>query len=287
MLRAILLSVAGAASVISLSASSTNAQIVVAGPSQALSSSSGDWNWENGTQLSPFKTALADQDNFGPGGTVDTALTLTTLNTIDATSLAGVDILVLPWWHDADSTPEQVSAIQNFFFSGGRLFLLDDSSGQDEVAESLGVPSSGSDGSASNDGAPLFDGPFGTASDITQNGSTGQLLQSDIDAANGHAGAINGAGQVTAAFWDTDEFQAGAGRMIILGDVDMITPFGSGEYDPLNDKGKFALNAVAFLIEGSRTVPPPVIPLPPAALSGLAGLAMIGAGQIASRLRRR
>src|SRR5581483_5838138 len=107
-----------------------------------------------------------------------------------------------------------VTALVNYFLAGGSLFLLDDDTSHDAVGAALGLPTSGSDGSVSNGGAPLFVGPFGSASNVTQAGNTGQFSASDIAATNGHVGATNASGEITAAYWNPGDYAPGAGALL-------------------------------------------------------------------------
>jgi hypothetical protein len=71
--------------------------------------------------------------------------------------------------------------------------------------------------------------------------------------------------------------------MVILAVVDMISgDYGGVDYFPPNENGKFALNATAFLVGDGSSAPPPVVPLPPAALSALTLLVPFG-GKLARR----
>ena len=175
------------------------------------------------------------------------------LAVIDAGTLSGVDGFIGTYISDANGAP-YAQAVADFFLAGGDLFLLQDTAGYDPIGSLLGVPTfSSSTGSVSNGSAPLFDGPFGTAMDVTQNGSTGELDPDDIAATGGTIAATNADGEVTAAVWNPGDYAPGAGSMVIFGDVDMISgPFGGATYDPLDDNGTFALNAVAFLLEGNE-----------------------------------
>ena len=229
--------------------------IVIAGPDLSLASASSNWSFD-GFQLAPWRTAIEDPSNFGPAGTVQIEIVTLNLSSITPATLANVDVFVSPWWAASESAPFH-STIQSFFLSGGHLFLLQDSPGRDGIGALLGIPSTSSTGSVSNGGAPLFDGPFGTAVNITQHGSVVQVT--DVLSNNGTVAGTNVQGQVTAAIWNPGDYVAGAGSMVILGDVDMISSsFGGAQFNPPNDKGRFALNTTAFLASaGSTTNLPP------------------------------
>ena len=71
-------------------------------------------------------------------------------------------------------------------------------------------------------GAPLFDGPFGVAANITQGGGEqGFLSQADVIAAGGTIAATNTENQVIAAIWNPGEYAPGSGTLIIVADIDM------------------------------------------------------------------
>ena len=105
--------------------------------------------------------------------------------------------------------PAAVAALQSFFLSGHDLILLDDDTSHDLIAQTLGIPTLyGADqtvSNVSNGGSPLFNGPFGTTSNVTQTGTIGQLSPTDMTNHGGHVGAINASGQVTAAYWNSGD----------------------------------------------------------------------------------
>lgn len=229
---------------------------VVGGASSTLVPSSYCWAWDSYC-VADFRAALENPVYFGPGGVIEESITTVTLGTIDATSLSAIDMFIAPWIYDYDG-PTFGSAVVDFFLSGGDLFLLNDSSSWDYFGEILGIPTTASSGSDSNGGAPLFDGPFGVANNVTQHYQVGQLDAADIAAQNGHVGGTNIEGQITSAFWAAGEYAVGAGALFIIADTDMIaTTYGCGSpvcgatYAPLNDNGIYALNTFSFLQSNS------------------------------------
>lgn len=275
-LRTLLASLATAAA---LATPAHAADYVVGGMTQATTPNSGDWAW-NGSFITGFRSALENPAYFGPAGTVNRSISTVDLATADAASLAGVNMFVATWIADADVTAPQVNAITSFFLGGGDLFLLQDDSNHDPIGAALGLFTSASTGSPSNGGAPLYDGPFGTATNVQQNYFVGQLDPLAIAALGGTVAGTNADGQVTSAYWAAGTFAAGAGALFINADIDMIAtttacglPLCGANYAPLNDNGVFALNTFAFIQEHGGTPP---IPEPSTYALMLLGLAGIG-----------
>lgn len=276
--------------------------VTIGGPSCALAPSSGSWCWA-GSALEPFRSAITNPANFGPGGTVATPVTATDLASVDAGALAGTNVFVSPWWFQ--STAAQVDAVVAFFLAGGNLLLLNDQPEVDAIARALGIPTAGfSSGTRSTGSGPLFAGPFGAVGSIAQGGTTGFLADADVLARGGTIAARNAStppeddgeggvspgtpSQVTAALWDFGTYRdasgalvAGAGRLVILADVDMLTASAWGG-DALygaadrNDQGRFGLNVMAFLTETRRTA----TPVPEPGTFALLGFALLGVGLI-------
>ena len=182
-----------------------------------------------------------------PGGrVVPRPIATVDLTNVTRATLASLDGFVASWWADSDTGAFEATAVIDFFLEGGDLILLQDDSAHDAIDEQLGIPtSSASDGSVSTGGAPLFEGPFGSASNVVQSGNTGQLSAVDVASNGGTVGATNGSGQITAAFWNRGDYAPGAGRLLIVADVDMWATT-NAIYAPLNDNGVFALNGTAF-----------------------------------------
>lgn len=245
-------------------ATTSQAAYIVGGAAQSLITDSGEWAWD-GAYMQPFRAALENPANFGPGGVVNQSISTTTLNTVDATTLSGVNMFVGTWISDAQASPMQ-AAIMAFFLGGGDLWLLQDDSSHDGLGSALGVHTTLSDGSASNGGAPLFNGPFGSAADVRQLYAVGRLDELAIAALGGTVSGRNASNQVTSAFWSAGQYAAGAGSLFITADIDMIASTGNlcgagpcgATYSPLNDNGIYALNTMSFLQEnGGSSVPEP------------------------------
>ena len=208
----------------------------------------------DGNGFGGYRTALSTPTNFGPGGTLPTVVTTVAVSAFSATDLAGIDGLVIPWWATTDAAPH-VAAVQAYFLAGGDLFILADNPGNDPVNAALGVPTRFQTvaAGATSGNAPLFAGPFGTATTVTQYFAAGNLDPAAVILRNGRVVGTNAAGQPMAAVWDRNQYAPGAGRLVITTDVDILVDFNDAVYEPVasrNDNGRFGLNAAAFVIAG-------------------------------------
>ena len=231
---------------------------VIGGPEQADHPSSGNWNWDNGATTAPLRNALENPNFFGPTGVVEETVTTVAVDMDSADPFATLDGFIVPWWLNSESAPYQAGII-DFFLNGGDLWLLQDSNGRDGVGDDLGVGTLGQTAITPVNGtAPLFDGPFGTATNVGQGGGQeGFLDEAGVLANNGTIVGRNTEDQVIAAFWGPDQYATGAGALIVVADIDMFTSqatidgtFGTtfgDTVDDLNDNGIFTLNAFAFL----------------------------------------
>ncbi len=258
--------IAGAAlAALSLSA---NAAYIVGGASGAIASGSASWAWD-GAYLTGFRAALANPLNFGPGGVVNRSIITTDLTTVDNASLSGINMFVGSW--NTDTQGGLFSAdVMNFFLNGGDLLLLQDDASHDPIGSSLGLSTTPSTGTDSNGGAPLYNGAFGTATNVHQLYLVGQLNAADIAAHHGHVGGTNASGEVTSAYWAAGEYAVGAGALFISADVDMIATtdgvcgpvcgahYGTGGLGGgMDDNAIYALNTFSFLQSNGGSVPEP------------------------------
>ena len=222
--------------------------VVFGGPSSALDTSSGTWAW-TGSFMVALRGALEDTANFGPAAPVTQTIGTVEVGATDAATLSGIDVFVSSWWTDAQSAAHDANVV-DWFLNGGDLLLLQDDSAHDGIGQLLGIPSSSSNGSASSGDAPLFEGPFGSGDGSIQTGNVGQLNPADIAANGGTIGGTNAAGQVTAAYWCPGDYAEGAGAMVILADVDMVSTWvDPSRYSPPNANGRLGLNSAAFFAQ--------------------------------------
>lgn len=215
----------------------------------------GGWCLE-GANMTGFLAGILNANNFGPTGTVTNSVTLSSLDTVNASTLSGANGFISTWWEDSEAS-SSVANILAFFNAGGDLIIFQDDTQHDSIGEALGFPTIQSDGSVSNGSGPLLNGPFGAATNIIQLFNTGALSLAQITALNGNVGSLNANGEATSAYWGEGQFAPGTGKLIIVGDVDMVSIYGAS-FDPINDNGRFGLNSIAYLIEGEvGAVPEP------------------------------
>jgi len=256
-----------------LGISSAHAVYVVGGPTAGLQTANGSYAWDGGSHLIAFRDALEDPANFGPAGTVNETIDTVNVDLSVPNSLDGLDGFISPWWAVSESAAYEQQVV-DFFLAGGDLWLLQDSAGRDGIGALLGVPTVGQTAiTPVSGGAPLFDGPFGVAGNVTQGGGEEGFL-STVDVANmfGTVAATNTEDQVIAAIWAPGQYAAGAGSLIIVADIDMFTT--QATFNPLDDNGIFTLNAFAFLATSTDVSEP-------------APFAILGLGLIGLALYRR
>lgn len=234
---------------------------IVGGATKALISDSFEWAWD-GSYMTGFRAALENPANFGPAGIVNQSITTVNLGAVNAGTLAGVNMFVGTWVSDGQGAAFSAD-VRNFLLAGGDVFLLQDDVNHDVLGDTLGISTSASTGSVSNGGVPLFNGPFGIATDVNQYYFTGKLDPVAIAALGGMIGGTNADGEVTSAFWTAGAYAPGAGRLFIVADIDMIAtttdcglPLCGADYAAMNSNAIYALNTFSFL-SGATPIPLP------------------------------
>ncbi|GJM18944.1 MAG: hypothetical protein DHS20C14_11570 [Phycisphaeraceae bacterium] len=207
----------------------------------------------NGSRMTDFSYALTSAYNYyftHYNAFVDTKIHSTNVDylaTYDV--LQRADCIVSPWWSDSETSGNEAYYAAYHFRNGGDLLLFNDDSSHDYIAEYLGIPTiSGVSSGTFTDSTFPFDGPFGNPGVVQTSGNVGHLDLADVVGTGGQVLALNGSGQVMAAFWDDNAYAPGSGRMIIVTDVDTVSDLGPSTYSPLSAQGRFGLNLVAGLI---------------------------------------
>lgn len=249
-----------------------NAVYVIAGNDAVVSSNSGNWSWD-GSEHAEFRQALENGSNFGAGGIVGESVSTVNLGiNITSSSLAGVDLFVSSWWTESESAIYH-NVLLDFFSNGGDLILFQDGSSRDGLGSLLGISTTTSSSAANPNTilSPLANGPFGTINNtVNQVGEIGVLDFNAIIASGGSVCGENANGVATIGCWEEGAFGLGYGSLTIFADVDFISGiFGGADFDPLNDKGRLALNTVNFHINAPSPVPVP-------AAAWLFGSALLG-----------
>ena len=218
---------------------------VIAGPGPALGS--GPYAWAGGEHLTGFRAALENPDYFGPAGVSETDIALLDLDTVNVITLSKTDAFISTFWLGAD--PAAVSAVQDFFLSGGDLILFNDTVSVDGIAEGLGLATEpGPNGTHQINGVGFpFDGPFGTPDWVTFFGLWGTLDAQAIQDSNGVVLGRTSNNRPTVAYWPAGAYDEGAGQMLIVTDVDSIATAAVADYDALDFNAVFGLNIIAYM----------------------------------------
>lgn len=234
---------------------SANATTVVAGNSASVSSASGAYSWD-GAAHTGLRSALENPANFGPGG-IDTADTIDTVDvaTPNAAGLAGVDVFVSSWWQQGQSAPFEADIV-SWFLGGGDLFLMQDGPDRDGISNQLGFATI--NGSANpNTFGSIGSDPFGATGPVNQAGQIGYFDNALILGLGGEIFGTNANGQATAIGFAEGVLGANAGRLVAIGDVDMLA-FNSFT-GLLNAEETLGLNLFSYLLDAEA---PSAVPLP-------------------------
>jgi len=280
--------VAGAMLVACFAVANASAQIKVG----SVVDSRGASGWTlDGTNMSNSRAKLLNVANFGTGGTVSTAITITDTagasGSINAALLANFNVFFIGYFPNGTFTAAELSAIQAWVNGGGTLIATCDSGSFADVCTAFGhTPTTQATSpvvpTAVGATHPVFAGPFGTAPSIAM-----QFTQGYFPSANGATVLGQDSSAVPKA---TVLLQSlGSGRALFLSDVDMISNFtGTAGNTIGNNNDRFLANLFAFA--GSGIVPPPPVanvPVPAIDHAMLALLAVFLFGLGLVRLRGR
>lgn len=244
-----------------------NATYVITGNDSAVSSLSSSWSW-NGSQHTQFRQALENESNFGSTGIVKESISTIDLGSnITSSSLLGVDLFVSSWWDQSQSAAYHNTLMQ-FFMDGGDLMIFQDGPTRDGLGSLLGISTFNGSANPNTVLSPLSDGPFGTVNPVNQAGQIGYLSNNAIVSTGGSVCGTNASGLATMGCWEEGAFGLGYGSLTIFSDVDLISAAGGARFNPLNDKGRLALNTVSFHMTPS--------PVPVPAAAWLFGSALLG-----------
>lgn len=205
----------------------------------------------DGDFMEVTRSRLEDDGNFGPAGVVARDIQITdTAGPIDATLLDPFDIFFIGYLDDNDDdafTDAELDAFVAWVEGGGALFITCDDDSYDAVCARFGVPVAEQtedtriNTSGPGFGHPALQGPFGEVRQVIATGDVATFDES-TSSFTLMRNAANGAPAMLAA-------QVGAGRVVILGDVDMISDFGLYPFgDALFSPNDLLLgNAIAWL----------------------------------------
>ena len=221
----------------------------------------------DGAQMTNTRAKMLSASNFGAGGTFPRPIAITdtggTLGSINPALLSNYDVFFIGWFdnvHPNAFTDAELSAFQTFVINGGTLIVTCDDETHDAVCSSLGYPVLDAAvnpmvPAGAGIGHPIFSGPFGGVPAFNMTGDQGAFTTT--------TGAIvlaqdSGARPVML-------FKAvGAGRIILLGDVDIVSRAASGGATITTNNDRLIGNLFAFaasptalfaaVLPGSRSV---------------------------------
>lgn len=223
---------------------------IIGVPDCAISPGGGTFYCGTFGVLFPLRQAAANPANFGPAGTVSRRVAFTEFDALPPALYARLRAVIIPWIFDPDAA-SYADALRTYYLGGGNLWLLQDDVQHDPIGALLGVPTptfTGGEPRLTNGIAPVYDGPFGPATDVQQLFAYGALDAGDVAAHGGTiVGNANGSGENVVAAWQQGQYAPGAGRMVIATDVDAT-------FLPANPPSNttWALNILAFLTTGGQ-----------------------------------
>jgi hypothetical protein len=182
----------------------------------------------DGARMAPSRSKLLNAANFGAAGIVANPITITdtaaTAGSVTAGLLANFDVFFIGYLNDSDAdqfTPAELAAFQKWVYEGGTIIATCDDGGHDAVCAYFGHANAGDATPPSVvvptfSTHPLFSGPFGAVASIGMSGNYGSFVNT--------TGAYVLATDSNAAKRPTILVQQfGAGKVIFVADVDMLT----------------------------------------------------------------
>ena len=212
----------------------------------------------DGLQMLATRDKLLDTENFGINAPVRTSIRISdtagTQGAVNAALLSNFDIFFIGYLNDLSPnafTQAELDAFTAWVSGGGILIVTCDDMDHDAVCGQFSYMPGGAVlpptvPAATQAGHPLFDGTFGMVGNIGMSSPYGSFPQPVADTVLGVDSTIQPGGNATIV-----EIKIGVGRVIILGDVDMITGLGglsmtdSGIH---NDNDRFLGNLFAYAI---------------------------------------
>lgn len=253
--------VAGLAAALSAVAA---AQVVIRVGSVADSRFGTSWTLD-GVQMANTRAKLLNTANFGVGGTVAKSIAITdtaaTPGSVNAGLLASFDVFFIGYLTDGGTnafTAGELAAMQAWVTAGGTMVVTCDDANYDAVCALFGHPADPAGPSinpivatAAGAAHPLFAGPFGVPGPINMVGTQGAftnttgatvLAQDSTPGTSYPAVLVRG---------------VGAGRVILLADVDLIANGASAGGAITTGNDRFLGNVFAYA--GNAASPPPPV----------------------------
>jgi hypothetical protein len=237
-------------------ATAAEALVILRVGSVASSRFSTGWTLDGGS-MTATRAKLLNAANFGPGGIdlpqITISDTAATVDSVNAALLADFDVFFIGYLRDANAnafTPAELAAFQKWVYEGGTMIVTCDAATHDAVCAYFGHPVSAGVTAPSKVAPtvadhPVFNGPFGTVS---------SLMMSGTQAGFGPAGSATvlayGSGLDDPATILVQRF--GAGKIVFLSDVDMISNFTLSAGASMSNQNDYFLGNL-FSFAGSIT----------------------------------
>ena len=187
----------------------------------------GSWTLDGGA-MTETRSKLENDANFGIGGTVGRDIEIVdTEAALSALLLADFNIVFIGYLDDADAkafTADELDALVAWVEGGGDILITCDDDDYDAVCARFGAPVDDQTGDAlvntsgAGFGHPALQGPFGEVRQVISTGDVATFSETTGGLAL-MRNASNGAPSMLVG-------QVGGGRVVLLGDVDMISDYG-------------------------------------------------------------